>query len=114
MRPPEPPREGRGYPLRMRPQTLHERLMPRAQFEALEAHCHAWHEQGIDSDKLTVKDNDDNDNAKEAEDPQRDLALVETRIHKDTANMFKRVLLFSQGAAEALYDDQMITTLNVL
>jgi hypothetical protein len=28
--------------------------------------------------------------------------------------MFKRVLLFSQGAAEALYDDQMITTLDIL
>jgi hypothetical protein len=28
--------------------------------------------------------------------------------------MFKRVLLFSQGAAEALYDDQMITTLDTL
>ena len=28
--------------------------------------------------------------------------------------MFKRVLLFSQGAAEALYNDQMITTLDVL
>jgi hypothetical protein len=26
--------------------------------------------------------------------------------------MFKRVLLFSQGAAEALYDNQMITALN--
>jgi hypothetical protein len=28
--------------------------------------------------------------------------------------MFKRVLLFSQGAAKALYNDQMITTLDVL
>jgi hypothetical protein len=28
--------------------------------------------------------------------------------------MFKRVLLFSQGAAEALYDDQMITALDTL
>ncbi len=28
--------------------------------------------------------------------------------------MFKRVLLFSQGAAEALYDNQMITTIDVL
>jgi hypothetical protein len=28
--------------------------------------------------------------------------------------MFKRVLLFSQGAAEALYKDQMIITLDVL
>jgi hypothetical protein len=31
-----------------------------------------------------------------------------------TIDMFKRVLLFSQGAVEALYDDQMITTLDVL
>ena len=28
--------------------------------------------------------------------------------------MFKQVLLFSQGVAEALYDDQMVTTLDVL
>jgi hypothetical protein len=28
--------------------------------------------------------------------------------------MFKQVLLFSQGAAKALYDDQMITTLDIL
>jgi hypothetical protein len=31
-----------------------------------------------------------------------------------TVDMFKRVLLFSQGAAEALYDNQMVTTLDVL
>ncbi len=28
--------------------------------------------------------------------------------------MFKQVLLFSRGVVEALYDDQMIVTLNVL
>jgi hypothetical protein len=28
--------------------------------------------------------------------------------------MFKRVLIFNQGAAEALYNDQMITTLDIL
>ncbi len=28
--------------------------------------------------------------------------------------MFKHVLLFSQGAAEALYDNQMVMTLDVL
>jgi hypothetical protein len=28
--------------------------------------------------------------------------------------MFKRVLLFSQGVAEALYNDQMITALDTL
>jgi hypothetical protein len=88
--------------------------MPRAQFEALETRCQAWREQGVDSDKSTVKDNDDDNDAEEPEVPQGDPALGETKIRKDTVNMFKRVLLFSQGAAEALYDDQMITTLNVL
>jgi hypothetical protein len=64
---------------------------------------------------LTVKDNndDDNDDAEDSEDPQGDQALVKTRIHEDTVNMFKRVLHFSQGVAVALYDDQMITTLDV-
>ena len=28
--------------------------------------------------------------------------------------MFKHILLFSQGAAEALYDNQMVTTLDVI
>jgi hypothetical protein len=35
-------------------------------------------------------------------------------IHKDTVNMFKRVLLFIQGVAVAHYNNQMITTLDVL
>jgi hypothetical protein len=43
--------------------------MPCAQFEALEAHCQARHDWGINSDKSTVKDNDDNNDAEEAEDP---------------------------------------------
>jgi hypothetical protein len=88
--------------------------MPCAQFEALEARCQARRDQAIDSDKSTVEDDYDDDNAEEAEDPQGDPALVETSIREDTVNMFKRVLLFSQGVAEALYDNQMITTLNVL
>ncbi len=28
--------------------------------------------------------------------------------------MFKQVLLFSQGVAKALYDNQMVTTLDIL
>jgi hypothetical protein len=88
--------------------------MARAQYEALEAHRQARRERGVNSDKLTVKDINDDDDAEEAEDPQGDLALVETRIHEDTVNMFKRVLLFSQGAAVALYNNQMITTLDIL
>ncbi len=95
-------------------QNLQERLIPHSQFEALETCCQAQRDWGVDSDESTVKDNDDNDGAEEAEDPQWDPPLVETRICKDTVNMFKRVLLFSQGAAEALYDNQMITTFDVL
>jgi hypothetical protein len=58
--------------------------MPCAQYEALKACCSVRRERGVDSDKLTVEDNDDNNNAEAAEDPQGDLALVKTRIHKDT------------------------------
>ncbi len=88
--------------------------MPRAQFEALKARCQARHDQGVNSDKSTVDDNDDDVNAEEAEDPQGDPALFETRICKDTTDMFKKVFLFCQGPGVALYDDQMITTLDVL
>ncbi len=88
--------------------------MPCAQFEALEA-CHqARCERGIDSDKSTVNDGDDDNYAEDAGDPQGEPALLETRIRMNTVDMFKRVLLFSQGAAEALYNNQMITTLDVL
>ena len=86
--------------------------MPLAQFEALERPQQALHERGVDSDKSTVKDDNDND-ADDAGDPQGEPALLETRICKTTVDMFKRALLFSQGAAEALYNDQMITSLGV-
>ncbi len=59
--PPAPPGGGRGYPLRTRPQTLQERLMPCAQFEALERRRQAWHDKGVDSDEETVQDEDEDD-----------------------------------------------------
>jgi hypothetical protein len=70
-------------------------------------------EQGVDSNESTVED-DNNNNAEDAGDPQGEPALLETRIRKTTVDMFKRVILFSQGAAEALYNDQMITSLDSL
>ena len=87
--------------------------MPCAQFEARDRVRQARHERGVDSDKATVqdKDEDDGDNG---DDLQEKAAPLKARIRETTIDMFKRVLLFSQGAAEALYDDQMITTLNVL
>ncbi len=87
--------------------------MPCAQFEALERCRQAWRELGIDSDKSTIED-DNNDDAEDAGDPQGELALLKTQIRKTTVDMFKRVLLFSQGVAETLYDDQMITALDTL
>ncbi len=56
-RPPAPPPGGgKGYPLRMRPQTIHERLMPRTLFVALERCRQARRDRGIDSDEETVRD----------------------------------------------------------
>jgi hypothetical protein len=72
--------------------------MPRAQFEALERCQQAQRDRGIDSDKETIQDNDEDD-------PQEEAAPLEARIRETTVDMFKQVLLFSQGAAEALYDD---------
>jgi hypothetical protein len=66
-----------------------------------------------DSDKSTIKDNNDN-NTEDAGDPQGEPALLKTRIRKTTVDMFKRVFLFSQGLTEALYNDQMITLLDTL
>jgi hypothetical protein len=93
----------------MRPQTLQERLMPCTQFEALERRWQAWCDRGIDSDKLTIQDKD-----KDKDDPQEVAVPLEAGIRDTTVDMFKWVLLFSQEAAEALYDDQMIMTLDVL
>ncbi len=83
--------------------------MPCTQFEALERHRQAWHDRGVDSGESTIQDKDEDE-----DDPQEEAAPLEARIRKTTVDMFKRVLLFSQGVTEALYDDQMITTLDVL
>jgi hypothetical protein len=98
-RPEEPAQAGKGYPLRTRPQTFHERLMPRAQY------------RGIDSDEETVRDKDEDD---DEDDPQEEPAPLKARIHTTTVDIFKHVLLFSQRVVEAVYDDQMVKTLDVL
>ncbi len=84
-----------------------------AQFEALEARHQAQHERGVDSNESTINEDNDDDNAEDAQDPQGEPALVKTRIRGNKVDMFKRVLLFSQGVA-ALYNNQMIITLYVL
>jgi hypothetical protein len=68
---------------------------------------------GVDSDEETVRDETKNEDEDE-DDLQEEPAPLEARIRMTTVDMFKHVLLFSQGAAEALYNDQMVTTLDVL
>jgi hypothetical protein len=85
--------------------------MPRAQFEALKGRQQAWGDRGVDSEEETIQDEDKDDNE---DDPQEEAAPLEARIRETTIDMFKQALLFSPGAVEALYDDQMITTLDVL
>ncbi len=54
------------------------------------------------------------DEDEDEDDPQEEASPFKARIRTTTVDMFKRVLVFSQGAAEALYNNQMVTTLDVL
>ncbi len=87
--------------------------MPRAQFEAPEGCQQAWRDRGVDSDEETVRDKTKNKDEDE-DDRHEEPAPLKARIRTTTVDMFKRVLLFSQGVAEALYNDQMVTTLDML
>ena len=104
-----------------------ERLMPRADYEALEARRQARRDRGVDSDDSTVPSEDDDDDAIQIgqDDPadpdldeEADVGPIEDTIdaiiRRSTTSMFQRVLMFNQGAAESLYDDQMITTIDIL
>jgi hypothetical protein len=87
-------------------------LMPGAQYEACKQRQQAQRDRGKDSDKSTVQDEDKD---KDGDDASRvEVTPLEARIRTATTDMFKRDPLFSQGAAEALYDNQMVTTLDVL
>jgi hypothetical protein len=46
--------------------------------------------------------------------PELSVVVVEARVHQETIYMFQSALLFSKGVAKALYDNQMIMTLDVL
>ena len=105
--------------------------MPRADYEALEARRQAWRNRGDDSDNSTVANDDDgNDDdgipVQIGQDNLADLDLddemnmaafkdtIEVAIRRSTTSTFQRVLMFNQGAAESLYDDQMITTIEII
>jgi hypothetical protein len=109
----QPAPAGARPPYKVRPQNLQERLMPCAQFEARKRVRKVWSKRGVDSDEETNQDKDEDDGDK-GDDPHEKAAFLEARIRETTMDMFKQVLHFSQGAVEALYNDQMILTLNVL
>jgi hypothetical protein len=79
--------------------------MPCAQFEALERRQQAWCDRGVDSDELTVQDEEKDKDKDSNKEPREDAVPLEARIRQTTVDMFKCVLLFSQGVVEALYDD---------
>ncbi len=70
-----------------------------AQFEDLEQRRQAWCDRGVDSDKSKGWDEDKDD---DDPDQQEEADPLEARIRRTTVDMFKRILLFSQEAAEAL------------
>jgi hypothetical protein len=103
--------------------TARDRLVPREVWEADKARRRARRDRGVYSDVSTVGDaseasghnNDPED--PDPEDPENKETLGETIeevLCQTTTTMFRRVLMFSNGAANSLYDDQMITTFNVL
>ncbi len=94
---------------------MRDQLIPRVVWEADEALCRARHDCGIDSDVSTVGDK--NEESGQGNDPQNKETLKETIeavVRRMTTAMFRRVLLFSDGAAFSLYDDQMIANFDVL
>jgi hypothetical protein len=84
--------------------------MPRADYEALVAKRRARRERGVDSDEETVVEDKNND----LEDEHSVEETIESVTRQMTIDMFRRVLIFSDGAATSLHDDQMITTFDVL
>ncbi len=97
---------------RRRQQNTRDRLIPREVWEADEARCCAWRDCGIDSDVSTVGDESEvSGRVNDPEAPENEETLGETIeevLRQTTTAMFRCVLMFTDGAATSLYDDQMI------
>ena len=108
-----------------------ERLIPREVFEADEARRRARCARGDDSNASTVGDNNnevkrDNhghivqvgqgNNHLEDKVANEEMIedTIEATIRRSTTSMFRCVLVFSNGAANSLYNDQMITSFDIL
>ena len=78
--------------------------MPRADYEALKARRQAQRDRGAESDNSTNEE----ENKAAIEDS------MEAYIPRTTTTMFQHLLIVNQDAAESLYNDQMITTIEIL
>jgi len=98
-------------------------------FEADEARRCARRARGDDSDNLTVGNDNDNDNdgghvvqvgqgnidlKDEGANEETIEDTINATIRRSTTSMFRCVLMFSDGASNSLYDDQMITSFDTL
>ena len=100
---------------RRQQRSVRDRLIPHDVWEADKARRHARHDRGVDSDVSTV--GDENEESGQGNDPENEETLEETIeavVRQTTTTMFRRVLLFSNGAAISLHDDQMIANFDVL
>ena len=97
--------------VRQHPQTRAEMLMPRADYEALQRRRQARWDRGQATDEDTVDSNDDEEDEAEGGDEELEEELeerappeepLELQARKSAVAMFRRTLLFSQGAATAL------------
>jgi hypothetical protein len=114
-----------------RVQRPHEPLIPREVFEADEARRRARRACGDDSDDLTGGNDNNEENRNggshivqvgqgnnnlEDEGANKEMIedTIEATIRRSMTSMFRRVLMFSDGATNSLYDDQIITSFDIL
>jgi len=105
--------------------------LSREVFEADEARRRARRAHGDDSDDSTVGNDDDEENRNDGShiiqvgqgniDLEDKVAneetiedTIEATIRHSTTSMFRRILMFSDGASNSIYDNQMITSFDTL
>ena len=87
-----------------------EQHLPRAQWDALKCRRQARRDRGQDSDEETNNSKEE----KDANDPPAPKVPLKLQERDNAIAMFVRTLLFSRGAATALYDDQAVQSLETL
>jgi hypothetical protein len=106
--------------VRDRPQRAGENHIPRAEWNAFQRRCQARWDRGQATDEDTADSGDDEEEEGEAEGGDKDVERpapeepIELQAQESAVEMFRRTLLFSPGAATALYADQAVQNLDTL